>query len=86
MSYAQTETADINHVVKTLQGKVLDLLGLFIGTILGYGSIGFAIFAIAFVLAKSLKKTWPYKVALILTVIVYSALIAGYIYASKASY
>lgn len=55
----------------------MDRLAAYAGTILGYGSIALVLFATAFVLAKSLKKTWPYKVAFALTIIAYAMVIVG---------
>ncbi len=55
----------------------MDRLAAYAGSILGYGSIALVLFSIAFVLAKTLKKTWPYKVALGLTVIAYAVVIMG---------
>lgn len=55
----------------------MDRLAAYAGYILGYGSIALVLFSIAFVLAKTLNKTWPYKVALGLTVIAYAVAIVG---------
>lgn len=55
------------------------------GQIVGYGAIALVLFSIAFVLAKVLKKTWPYKVALGLTIIFYATLIIGLNYLKQGT-
>lgn len=47
------------------------------GGLLGYGMPAIVLFAIAFVVAKSIKKNWPYVVATVLTVLIYIAVFMG---------
>lgn len=63
----------------------MDLLAAYAGTILGYGSIALVLFSIAFVLAKTLNKSWPYKVALALTIVAYAVVMVGLNYANRAA-
>ena len=55
------------------------LLGI-IGITLGYLSIAIVVFSIAFVVAKSNNKKWPYKVALIFSVLFYTIVLIGYLH------
>jgi hypothetical protein len=55
----------------------MDNLGWIFGSILGYGSPFIILMCIAFVVAKSTKKSWPYPIAIILAVLFYAAIITG---------
>jgi len=55
------------------------LFGIF-GEFIGYFSIAIAAFAIAYVIAKTINKKWPYKVALIFSAVLYSMLLIGYLH------
>jgi hypothetical protein len=61
----------------------MELMLAYLGMFVGYSSVALVSFSIAFVLAKTLKKTWPYKVALIFSVIFYILIIIGYQYAER---
>jgi hypothetical protein len=61
----------------------VDLVFAYLGMFVGYSSVALVAFSIAFVLAKTLKKTWPYKVALIFSAIFYILIIIGYQYAER---
>lgn len=67
------------------EGHHMDRLAAYAGYILGYGSIALVLFSIAFVLAKTLKRAWPYKLALALTVIAYAAVILGLNYVNQSA-
>ena len=55
------------------------LLGIVAGAV-GFFSVAIVMFAIAFVISKSFNKKWPYKVAIIFSIIFYVFIIAGMIY------
>jgi len=55
------------------------LLGIVAGAV-GFFSVAIVMFAIAFVVAKSFNKKWPYKVAIIFSIIFYVLIIAGMLY------
>jgi len=61
----------------------MDYLLAYLGMFVGYSSVALVSFSIAFVLAKTIKKTWPYKVALIFSVVFYILIIIGYQYAER---
>ena len=61
----------------------MDYLLAYLGMFVGYSSVALVAFSIAFVLAKTIKKTWPYKVALIFSVVFYILIIVGYQYAER---
>ena len=63
----------------------MDVLAALIGSLLGYGSIALATFSLAFVLAMTLKKRWPYWVALVLTVVFYALLFSGLNYGDRVT-
>jgi len=57
-----------------------------IGKILGYSSVAIVLFAIAFVVSKSFNVKWPYKVAILLSVILYALIIQGNMYVNSNGY
>lgn len=59
---------------------LIDFLLQEIGLVLAYSSIAIFIFAIAFVVSKSLKKLWPYKAAIGFCLLVYGMLLVGYMH------
>lgn len=63
----------------------MGVLGAYLGYFIGYGSVALVSFSLAFVLAKSLKKTWPYKVALIVTILLYVMIAIGFDHANRGN-
>lgn len=55
----------------------MDFLAVMVGGLLGYGMPAIIFYSIAFVVAKSIKKKWPYIVATLLTTLFYVALLIG---------
>ena len=56
----------------------MDQLSGMLGMVMGYASPAIILFSIAFVLAKSMGKTWPYTVAAVLTVLIYTMIVVGW--------
>jgi hypothetical protein len=61
----------------------LNFILAYLGMFVGYSSVALVAFSIAFVLAKTIKKTWPYKAALIFSVVFYILIIIGFQYAER---
>jgi hypothetical protein len=53
------------------------------GSAIGYGLPAIVTFSIAFVLSKSLKKSWPYTAAVFITIALYAMIIVGNNYANR---
>lgn len=65
--------------------EVVHLLAAYLGYFIGYGSIALVSFSFAFVLAKTLKKTWPYKGALTITLLFYVVIAIGLNHANRGN-